>query len=212
MQEYELEIQRLKDGSYDSRFTSKLIVVLGNRKHWGSNIGGRCLISFMILPSLRSSPHPRMMTLQWLLWRLCQILRCMIRTFEMLGMASRFLDFTHFFIWGCISISKDHLIYGYFPEATEEEVEKSLSKPKRRVRSKACRNTPEKTSDPSPTPSTPAPPSGNPRELKRVKGKTADPDKDRVIESLREVGVGLLGAIQKPNVPIHVQSVSPKLC
>ncbi len=88
-----------------------------------------------------------------------------------------------------------------------------MSKPKRKVRSKASRNTPpsSKTLDPSPTaPSTPAPPSGNPRELKRVKGKTADPDKDRVIESLREVG--LLGAIQKPNVPIHVQSVSPKLC
>ena len=85
-------------------------------------------------------------------------------------------------------------IYVYFPEATEAEVEKSKNKPKRKNRSKAVRSTPPKPSEITPStpvpPSTPTPPSGNHREQKRVKGKSADPDKDRVIESLRQVGLG----------------------
>ena len=51
--------------------------------------------------------------------------------------------------------------------------------------------TPVRTSD-GPHPPETAPNSGNPAAMKRMRSKQSDPDKDRVIEELREAGWGCL--------------------
>lgn len=84
-------------------------------------------------------------------------------------------------------------IYHCFFEATDEELLKQKKGSRKEAKAKPVA-TPVRTATKAPPPKglqpseKDAPSSGNPAAYKRMKGKTADPDKDRVIEELRKAG------------------------